>query len=154
VRCKEWNEVAVEYVIMPRKISKNVADAATKAVDAEEEIKDSSTVLEEAVDTIENVIEASAKAAYGMPAAIREGASDARRAAADILPAIGAMARRGLYNGFYFGSYGVVFGALVVSRFVASNNAVGQGIHDGAVAAREDFEAHKQAVHSRPAEEA
>lgn len=138
---------------MPRKISENGADAAVNTVDTEEEVKGSSTVLEDAVDTVENVVEASAGTAYGMAAAIREGASDARRTAADILPALGAMARKGVYNGFYLGSYGVVFGTLLVSRFVPSNNAVGQGIHDGAVAAREDFEAHKQAVHSKPAEE-
>lgn len=145
--------VAMEYVVMPRKIIDASADAATQAVETEEELKASSTVLEEAAEAVENVYEASAEAVRGVPAAIREGASDARRAAAGILPAMGAMVRKGVYNGFYYGSYGVVFGALVVSRLVPSNNAVGQGIHDGAVAAREDFEAHEHAVHSKPIEE-
>lgn len=137
---------------MPRKISEASADAAMKAVDAAEEVKVSSTVLEDAVETVENVYEASAEAAYGMPAAIREGASDARRAAAGILPAMGAMVRKSVYSGFYYGSYGVVFGALVVSRLVPSNNAIGDGIRDGAVAAREDFETHEHAVLSKPVE--
>ena len=137
---------------MPRKISENGADAAMGAVGAEETAKGSSTVLEDAVETVENVYEASAEAAYGMPEAIREGASDARRAAADVLPALGAIARKGVYNGFYFGSYGVVFAALVVSRLVPRNNAVGQGIRDGAVAAREDFEAREHAVDLNPVE--
>lgn len=139
---------------MSTKISEMSADAATQAVENEEEVKASSTVLDEAAESAENVYEASAEAVRGVPAAIREGASDARRAAADVLPAVGAMVRKGVYSGFYYGSYSVMFGALAVGRFVPGNNAVGQGIRDGAVAAREDFEAHEYAVHSRPIDEA
>ncbi|MFO8153326.1 hypothetical protein [Thioalkalivibrio sp.] len=146
------DEVAVEYVIMPRKIGENSAEAATKAVETEEELKDSSTVLEGAADAVGDAVEASAEAVSGLPAAIRDGASDARRAAAEVLPAIGAMAQKGVYNGFYFGTYGVVFGTLVVSRFVPGNNTVGQGIRDGAVAARQAFETHEHAAHSKPAD--
>jgi len=146
------DNVAVEYVIMPRKISKASADAATRAVETAEELKASSTVLEEAAETVENVYEASAEAVQGVPAAIREGASDARRAVAGILPAMGTMVRKSVYSGFYYGSYGVVFGALVVSRLIPSNNAIGEGIRDGAVAALADFEAHEHVVHSKPVE--
>lgn len=137
---------------MPRKIIEASADAATQAVETAEELKASSTVLEEAAETVENVYEASAEAVQGVPAAIREGASDARRAVAGILPAMGTMVRKSVYGGFYYGSYGVVFGALVVSRLIPSNNAIGEGIRDGAMAARADFDAHEHAVHSKPVE--
>jgi len=79
--------------------------------------------------------------------AIREGASDARHAAAKFIPTVGRLVHNGVYGGFYRVTYGLVFGSLVVGSMIPTNNAMGEGIRDGVRAARRAFEEKKKAAH-------
>ncbi len=82
--------------------------------------------------------------------AIREGACDARSAVDNLRGAV----RQGVYSGFYYLTYGVVFGALVVGSLIPSNNAMGEGVKAGFKAAQDDFEAQKAAAaEAAPADE-
>jgi hypothetical protein len=47
---------------------------------------------------------------------------------------------KAVYTSVYFASYGIVFGALVVSSFIPGRNFLGKAIADGSVAARKSFE--------------
>jgi hypothetical protein len=47
---------------------------------------------------------------------------------------------KAVYSSVYFASYGIVFGALVVSSFIPGRNFLGKAINDGSAAARKSFE--------------
>lgn len=68
--------------------------------------------------------------------AAQEGAEDAKRAAAEVLPAFGKWVSESVYGVFYYASFGVVFGALTVARIVPANNLIVNALRDGALAAR------------------
>jgi hypothetical protein len=80
--------------------------------------------------------ETMAMAAIG---AIQEGVADATAAAAEAVPALGRLLSKSVYGAFYYGSYGVVFGTLTIAHLVPTNNIIGEGLRDGAKAARVAF---------------
>jgi hypothetical protein len=47
---------------------------------------------------------------------------------------------KAVYTSVYFASYGIVFGALVVSSFIPGRSFLGKAITDGTTAARKSFE--------------
>jgi hypothetical protein len=67
--------------------------------------------------------------------AAKEGAADAREAAERALPVAGGMLSKLAYNTCYTISYGVVFPSVLLARSVPQNNAVVNGLVDGARAA-------------------
>jgi hypothetical protein len=69
--------------------------------------------------------------------AVKEGAADANKAASTVLPAIGKILSKTVYNGCYYISFGVTFSALTVGRLLPRDNIAGRGLHDGALAAKE-----------------
>jgi hypothetical protein len=108
------------------------------------------TVYERSEIPETTALERTAEPAEDFSEAIREGASNARVAAAGFIPAVGGMIHKGIYNGFYYTTYGVVFGSMVVGSLIPANNAMGEGVRDGFKAARRAFEGRRQ----RTAEEA
>lgn len=71
--------------------------------------------------------------------AIQEGVADASAAAAEVVPALGRLLSSSVYGAFYYASYGVVFSALTIAHLVPTNNIIGEGLRDGAKAARQAF---------------
>jgi len=98
--------------------------------------------------TEEIVVEEAVEAPKGLVRVITEGAADARTAASNATLAAGKAARKTVYSGFYYLTYGVVYGTLFVGSLIPSNNAMGEGVHDGAAAARKDFDARLQHAES------
>lgn len=76
---------------------------------------------------------------------ITTGAADACSAAANLVPATGKVIRKSIYSGFYYVTYGVVFSSLMIGNLIPSDNAMGEGVHDGAAAARKAFKARQEA---------
>ncbi|MGY6217246.1 hypothetical protein ACW73L_19000 [Methylolobus aquaticus] len=100
--------------------------------------------------TEEIVVEEAVEAPKGLVRVISEGAADARTAASNATQAAGKVARKTIYSGFYYVTYGVVYGTLFVGSLIPSNNAMGEGVHDGAAAARKDFDARGQQAEMSP----
>jgi hypothetical protein len=122
-------------------------EAASEAsVETVETLEASSEAVQERTEITETALERTAEPEAGFAEAIREGASDAREAAAGFFPAVGDAIHKGVYNGFYYLTYGVVFGALVVGRLIPSNNAMGEGVRDGYAAAAKAFEEREKAA--------
>ena len=101
---------------------------------------------EAAAAITESALQRTAEPEAGLAEAISEGASDARKAAANFLPEVGKVLHTGVYNSFYWLTYGVVFGALVVGRLIPSDNAMGEGVRDGFEAAKKAFEEREEAA--------
>jgi hypothetical protein len=83
---------------------------------------------------------------------LREGAGDARAAAARLIPAVKQAVSKGVYRTFYGISYGAVYSAMVVANVIPTNNAMGEGLKRGAESAKEAF--RKQHTEQTTAEEA
>lgn len=118
----------------------------------------SEETVSEAVDESEIVEEAPEKtggAVENVISAFKEGASDAREAAANFIPSVGKLVHQGVYRGFYAVTYGVVFGSLVVGSLIPTNNAMGEGVRDGIDAAQKAFKSKKAVAETKeaPAEE-
>jgi hypothetical protein len=75
--------------------------------------------------------------------AARDGASDAQARVSEIMPAVGGFLSRLTYTTCYAVSYGVVFPTLLVARAVPKDNALVNGLVDGARAAREAVEGRR-----------
>lgn len=88
-------------------------------------------------------VDVAAEEGKGLAKVITDSAAEACTAASNAIPAASKLARKAVYNGFYFASYGIIYSAMVVGSLVPSNNAMGEGVHDGATAARRDFAARK-----------
>jgi hypothetical protein len=88
--------------------------------------------------------------------AARDGASDAQARVSEIMPAVGGFLSRLTYTTCYAVSYGVVFPTLLVARAVPKDNALVNGLVDGARAAREAVEGrrHESAPRSAGGEHA
>ena len=84
--------------------------------------------------------ESGAAASTSLTRAIREGASDAANAASRIVPNVAKYLSKGVYGACYYTTFGVVFGALTVSKLLPSNGAAVHGIEDGARDARKAVE--------------
>src|SRR5262249_44433378 len=69
--------------------------------------------------------------------AAKDGAADAQERVTEMMPAIGGFLSRLTYTTCYAVSYGVVFPSLLVARAVPKDNAVVNGLVDGALAARD-----------------
>jgi len=69
--------------------------------------------------------------------AAKDGAADAQERVTEMMPAIGGFLSRLTYTTCYAVSYGVVFPSLLVARAVPKDNAVVNGLVDGARAARD-----------------
>lgn len=117
-----------------------------EATEAVESMEAASDVVQERTEITETALERMAEPETSLAEAIREGAGDAREAAAGFFPAVGKALHKGVYNTFYYATYGVVFGTLVVGRLIPSNNAMGEGVHDGFEAARKAVEARERAA--------
>ncbi len=120
-------------------------ELATESVEATEaaEIMEAEAV-QQSTEAPQTALE---RTAAPFAEAIHEGIGDARAAAASFR----GILHKGVYNGFYYLTYGVVFGSLVVGSFIPSNNAMGDGVREGFKAARKDFEAKQEAGHSTDA---
>ena len=87
-----------------------------------------SSAVNSSVDQVSGTIDLMAQAA-------RDGAVDARAAAARVLSKTGVLLSRVVYSATYTISYGVVFPAAFVARGIPRNNAAVRGLIDGAHAA-------------------
>lgn len=103
-------------------------------------------MVKKATKTEDLTVEEAVEESKSLAKVISEGASDACAAATNAFPAAGKALRRTIYSGFYYVTYGVVFGSLAVASLIPTDNAMGEGIRDGASAARKDFESRKEAV--------
>ena len=72
--------------------------------------------------------------------AAKDGAADAQERVSEMMPAIGGFLSRLTYTTCYAVSYGVVFPTLLVARAVPRDNALVNGLVDGARAARDSVE--------------
>jgi hypothetical protein len=72
--------------------------------------------------------------------AAKDGAADAQAKVSEMMPAVGGFLSRLTYTTCYAVSYGVVFPTLLVARAVPKDNAIVQGLVDGALAARDAVE--------------
>jgi hypothetical protein len=75
--------------------------------------------------------------------AARDGAADAQERVSQMMPAVGGFVSRLTYTTCYAVSYGVVFPTLLVARAVPKDNAIVNGLVDGARAARDAIEARQ-----------
>ncbi|BBL74145.1 hypothetical protein [Methylomagnum ishizawai] len=139
----------------PETVETTTETTETVALSEAVEITTDTVTVSEAVETPEaaGIMESEAAPAQttalevtqapseGLSEAIREGASDARAAVVSLK----GFVRKGVYTGFYYATYGVVFGALMVGSLIPSNNAMGEGVRDGFKAAQKDFETGKHA---------
>jgi hypothetical protein len=124
---------------MARRLTTKNIDSSDTGAEALEATENDDTITETA-------LQRTAEPEGGFSDAVREGAKDAREAVASFFPAVGNAIHKGVYNGFYFVTYGVVFGALTVGRLIPHNNAMGEGVHDGYLAAKKAFEESKGAT--------
>jgi len=92
-----------------------------------------------ATETEEIVVQTEASS-KSLARAISEGAVEACHAASNVIPAVGKAVRKTVYSGFYYATYGVVFSSLMIASLIPSDNAMGEGIRDGAEAARKSFD--------------
>jgi hypothetical protein len=76
--------------------------------------------------------------------AAKDGAADAQQRVDEMMPAIGGFLSRLTYTTCYAVSYGVVFPTLLVARAVPKDNAIVNGLVDGARAARDSLETRSQ----------
>jgi hypothetical protein len=120
-------------------MTKTYTEPVSKTVEAPAAAEVVETIVNESETIIHTTIEQAANASTGLSAAIREGADDARQAVTNFFPAVQRVLHKGVYRSFYVLSYGAVFGALTVGRLIPSNNAMGEGVHDGFAAAKKDF---------------
>ena len=72
--------------------------------------------------------------------AVKDGAVDAQARVSELMPAIGGFLSRLTYTTCYAVSYGVVFPTLFVARVVPKDNAIVNGLVDGARAARDTLD--------------
>lgn len=126
---------------MARKHTESTEPNTEAIIETPGDTKDTSPEpRDERAETAPTVVERTAEAAESVAEAVREGVSDAREAATGFIPAVGNLLHKGIYNGFYYLTYGVVFGSLVIGSLVPSNSVVGTAVKDGAEAAKKAFE--------------
>jgi hypothetical protein len=116
-----------------------------ETVEPEAIMEASGETVQESAEVHPTALERTAEPTEGFSEAIREGTEDARAAAAGVIPEVGELIHKGVYNGFYYLTYGIVFGSLVVGSLIPSNNAMSEGVRDGIEAARKDFEGREEA---------
>jgi hypothetical protein len=80
--------------------------------------------------TVADALEAAVQAA-------KDGASNAKEAAANFLPESGSMLSQLTYKACYAISYGLVFPSVLIAQSIPHNNAFVHGLIDGAHAAKD-----------------
>jgi putative methionine-R-sulfoxide reductase with GAF domain len=75
---------------------------------------------------------------------LKEGASQARKAAGEFVPALGRTVSKIVYTGCYGITYGMVFGGLMVGSLIPKDSAVAKGVCDGADSAVKAFTRRKE----------
>jgi hypothetical protein len=80
--------------------------------------------------TVADALEAAVQAA-------KDGASNAREAAANFLPESGNILSQWTYRACYAISYGLVFPSVLIAQSIPQNNAFVHGLIDGAHAAKD-----------------
>jgi hypothetical protein len=73
--------------------------------------------------------------------AVQEGTAQAKQTAAEVLPVVGELATKTLYNTCYYAAFGVTFAALTLARLIPKDSPVAHGLHDGTEAAVKEVEA-------------
>jgi len=67
-------------------------------------------------------------------AAMRDGAADASARVHELVPQVQHFISRGVYNGSYYFSYGVVFPTVFLCHLIPGGKSLASGIVDGALA--------------------
>ncbi|CAI8730689.1 conserved protein of unknown function [Methylococcus capsulatus] len=70
---------------------------------------------------------------------LKEGASQARKAAGEFVPALARTLSKVVYTGSYGITYGLVFGGLMIGSLIPKDSALAKGMCDGADSAVKDF---------------
>ncbi|MDD2768171.1 MAG: hypothetical protein PHT19_05530 [Methylococcus sp.] len=70
---------------------------------------------------------------------LKEGASQARKAAGELVPTVGRAVSKAVYTGFYGLTYGVVFGGLLIGSLIPQDSIIAKGMSDGADSASKAF---------------
>jgi hypothetical protein len=98
--------------------------------------------------TAENLTQAAEEAGAEVMASVAEPESVGTEEgpSPSVFPAIGEYVSKAVYGAFYYVSYGVVFGSLIVAHFIPMDNAMGRGIKDGAVNAENAFRKSAEAA--------
>jgi hypothetical protein len=91
---------------------------------SEASVSENSDPLKAVADAMEAAVEAA-----------KEGAAEAREAAGSALPVASGLLSRFAYNACYSISYGVVFPTVLLARSIPPDNALVNGLVDGARAA-------------------
>lgn len=81
-----------------------------------------------------------------MTVALQRGAEAGAQAAANMLPALGAMMSRTIYRACYYTAYGTTFAAMAVASLIPEDGVLERGFHDGSEAARKAFLARDSAT--------
>lgn len=121
--------------------SKNAGAEST--VEFSTEYSPTETIMESTAQTEPHDSEVSKSTALTSVAVavegLKEGASQARRAAGELLPNVGRACSKVVYTGFYGVSYGVVFSGLLIGSLIPKSSAVAKGVCDGADSATKAF---------------
>jgi hypothetical protein len=81
-----------------------------------------------------------------MTVALQRGAAAGYDAAANVLPALGALMSRTLYGACYYTAYGTTFAAMAIASLIPDGGVIEHGFHDGSEAARHAFHARETAT--------
>jgi hypothetical protein len=92
---------------------------------------------ESVVSTDSDPLRAVADAMDTAVQAMTDGAEHARATANDVIPAASQFLSQAVYKVSYSVSFGVVFPAMLIARWIPKDNAVVYGLIDGAHAARD-----------------
>src|SRR2546423_1115500 len=90
---------------------------------------------ESVVSTDSDPLRAVADAMDAAVQAVKDGAENARATATDAIPAASQFLSQAVYKTCYSVSFGVVFSAILIARWIPKDNAVVHGLVDGAHAA-------------------
>ncbi|MGX2039797.1 hypothetical protein ACWJKU_06640 [Methylocaldum sp. MU1018] len=95
----------------------------------------------------EHVAKRETEPSEGLGEAFKEGAEHARSTFAEIIPELGGMIHKSVYSGFYYLTYGAVFGSLLIGSLIPADSAMTEGVRDGAEAAKKAFEGRHEGTH-------
>lgn len=75
---------------------------------------------------------------------VKASATKAQTAVVKLVPTVGKSVEQVVYNGVYFVSYGVTFGALVVGSLIPKHSLITKAISEGSEAARKNFKKRQE----------
>lgn len=88
--------------------------------------------------------EVTGSTANSVVASVKASAAKAQTAVVSFVPTVGKSVEQTVYNGVYFISYGVTFGALVVGSLIPKNTLITKAFSEGSDAARETFKKRQE----------